>query len=70
MPDQIVLENVTNRINDSWYLYLTEYVSLQIDLGFTRVVIRLTGRYAGSTKAAFRANDYPIANWRQMAADQ
>lgn len=68
MPDQVIL-NLTNRINDSWYYYLNEVVTPQIDLGFTRVVIRLTGRYAGSTKATFRADDYPIAGWRQMAAD-
>jgi hypothetical protein len=68
-PPQVVL-NLTKTIHQQgWRHYLDNEVSDQLDHGFRRVVIRLTGRWANSMGGIFAADDYPLTEWRRMAGD-
>jgi hypothetical protein len=69
MAEPQAIINLNNKLNDGWPAYLAEEATPQIDLGFTRLVIRLVAQFAGSEGSLFRADDYSVRDWRQMAAD-
>jgi hypothetical protein len=70
MPQPQVILSLTKVIHQQgWRRYLDREVTGQLGLGFRRVVIRLTGRWANSRGGIFAADDYPLSEWRRMAGD-
>ena len=69
MPQPQAVLNLTKQIKTNWRRYLDEEITPQIDHGFRRLVIRLTGKWVYSQKLVFAADDYSIENWRRMAGD-